>query len=417
MQEHKIGIIGLGYVGLPLAVLFAKKYSVIGYDINESRVSELKNCVDRTKELEDEELSSVLKNGLGQVSKKETGLSVTSYEDDLSKVNTFIITVPTPITEDKKPDLSLIESSCKTISMYLKMDDVVILESTVYPGVTEEFCAPLLENLSGLKYNHDFFMGYSPERVNPGDKVHRIENIIKVTSGSTSETADRVDSLYKSVVKAGTHKAPSIKVAEAAKAIENAQRDINIAFMNELKQIFDLMDIETSEVLSAARTKWNFLDFYPGLVGGHCIGVDPYYLSHKAQELRFNPKVILSGRQTNDEMPYYVVNSILEKLKENNINPKGSKILVLGLTFKPNVPDVRNSKTLEVIDMLTKAKCKVSVCEPLAHLSEIIQFKESIELINIKDLGSNSFDLVYRATYHDIFEELKVDAKLKYEIF
>ena len=332
---EKIGVIGLGYVGLPLAVEFGKIISVVGFDINESRIKELKDGFDRTLEVDKEEL------------KKASKLSFTTNHQDLKDVNYFIITVPTPVDEYKKPDLTPLIKASETVGKALKKGDIVIYESTVYPGCTEEDCVPVLEKFSDLKFNADFFCGYSPERINPGDKQHRLPNIKKVTSGSTPEIAERVDQLYKKIIVAGTHKASSIKVAEAAKVIENSQRDINIAFVNELSLIFERMDIDTHEVLEAAGTKWNFLPYKPGLVGGHCIGVDPYYLTYKADSLGYYPQVILAGRRINDNMGVHVANRVIKLMTQNDLSVKAAKILVLGITFKENCPDIRNSRAIE----------------------------------------------------------------------
>ena len=336
----KIGIIGLGYVGLPLAVEFGKKIEVVGFDINEERIAELKSGYDRTREVEGDELKS------------SVNLTFSSVLDDLKGVNYFIVTVPTPVDEFKTPDLRPLQSASRTGGSVLKRGDVVIYESTVYPGCTEEVCVPVLEKVSGLKFNVDFFCGYSPERINPGDKLHRVTTIKKVTSGSTPEIAEKVDSLYRQIVVAGTHKASSMKVAEAAKVIENSQRDINIAFVNELALIFDRIGIDTKEVLEAAGTKWNFLPFRPGLVGGHCIGVDPYYLTYKADSLGYHPQVILAGRRINDNMGVYIANSVIKLMAQKDLPINKGNILILGITFKENCPDIRNSKVVDIIHEL-----------------------------------------------------------------
>ena len=336
----KIAVIGLGYVGLPLAVEFGKKRAVIGFDINQKRIQELTNGYDRTLEVDAEEL------------KGASNLSYSANIEDLKAANIYIITVPTPINEYKQPDLTPLKMASTTVGQTLKKGDIVIYESTVYPGCTEEDCVPILEKESGLKYNQDFFCGYSPERINPGDKEHRLPTIKKVTSGSTPEIAEEVDQLYKTIITAGTHKAASIKVAEAAKVIENSQRDLNIAFVNELALIFDKMNIDTADVLEAAGTKWNFLPFKPGLVGGHCIGVDPYYLTHKAESLGYHPQVILAGRRINDNMGAHVASSVVKLMAQKGSVIKGSKALVLGITFKENCPDIRNSKVIDVIKEL-----------------------------------------------------------------
>src|SRR5687768_13626141 len=333
----RIAIIGLGYVGLPLAVEFGKVLDVIGFDINNERIQELKNGFDRTREVDLNEL------------KASSRLSYTSDKTELKAANYFIVTVPTPVDDSKKPDLRPLVSASKTVGSVLKKGDTVIYESTVYPGCTEEICVPVLEEVSGLKFNKDFFCGYSPERINPGDKLHRVTTIKKVTSGSTPEVADKVDELYKQIITAGTHKASSIKIAEAAKVIENSQRDINIAFVNELALIFERIGIDTHEVLEAAGTKWNFLPFKPGLVGGHCIGVDPYYLTYKADSLGYHPQVILSGRRINDNMGLYIANSVIKLMAQNDLPINNGKVLILGITFKENCPDIRNSKVVDVI--------------------------------------------------------------------
>src|SRR5689334_14901193 len=357
---EKIGIIGLGYVGLPLAVEFGKIIDVVGFDINQERIAELKKGFDRTKEVEPEELKS------------STKLSFSSNLQDLKSANFFIVTVPTPVDEYKKPDLTPLISASKTVGSALKKGDIVIYESTVYPGCTEEVCVPVLEKISGLTFNEDFFCGYSPERINPGDKLHRVSTIKKVTSGSTPEVAEKVDKLYQRIVKAGTHKASSIKVAEAAKVIENSQRDLNIAFVNELALIFDRVGIDTHEVLEAAGTKWNFLPFKPGLVGGHCIGVDPYYLTHKAESLGYHPEVILSGRRINDNMSVYVANTIIKLMAKNELPIHGANVLVLGITFKENCPDIRNSKVIDVVRELQSFGTAVDIFDPQADGAEVM---------------------------------------------
>ena len=356
---EKIGIIGLGYVGLPLAVEFGKQLAVVGFDINEARIEELKKGIDRTLETDHEELASAIK------------LSFTFNPDDLRKVNHFIVTVPTPVDDYKTPDLTPLLKASETVGKVLKKGDVVIYESTVYPGCTEEDCVPVLEKFSGLKYNVDFFCGYSPERINPGDKQHRLPNIKKVTSGSNPEIAERVDQLYKKIIKAGTHKASSIKVAEAAKVIENAQRDINIAFVNELSLIFEKMGIDTHEVLNAAGTKWNFLPYKPGLVGGHCIGVDPYYLTYKAESLGYHPEVILAGRRINDNMGAHIASRVIKLMTQNDLPVNKAKVLVLGITFKENCPDIRNSKVIDVIRELKSYGTDVEVYDPQAESEEV----------------------------------------------
>lgn len=356
----KIGIVGLGYVGLPLAVEFGKKLKVVGFDISQSRIDELKNGMDRTLEVDKEELNSA------------SGLTFTTNYAELKDVNYFIVTVPTPVDEYKTPDLTPLIKASETVGKVLKKGDIVIYESTVYPGCTEEDCVPVLEKHSGLKFNVDFFCGYSPERINPGDKQHRLPNIRKVTSGSTAEVAEKVDQLYLKIIKAGTHKASSIKVAEAAKVIENAQRDINIAFVNELSLIFERMGIDTHEVLDAAGTKWNFLPYKPGLVGGHCIGVDPYYLTYKADSLGYHPQVILAGRRINDNMGIHIANRVIKLMTQNDLQVKNAKVLVLGITFKENCPDIRNSKAIDVIRELQSFGADVEVYDLQADAREVM---------------------------------------------
>jgi UDP-N-acetyl-D-glucosamine/UDP-N-acetyl-D-galactosamine dehydrogenase len=356
---EKVGIIGLGYVGLPLAVEFGKKLEVIGFDINKERIEELQKGFDRTKEVDEAELKSSGK------------LSFSYTLADLKDVNYFIVTVPTPVDDSKKPDLRPLESASKTVGNVLKKGDIVIYESTVYPGCTEEVCVPILEKVSGLKFNQDFFCGYSPERINPGDKLHRVTTIKKVTSGSTPEVAEKVDQLYRKIITAGTHKASSLKVAEAAKVIENSQRDVNIAFVNELALIFERIGIDTHEVLEAAGTKWNFLPFKPGLVGGHCIGVDPYYLTHKAESLGYHSEVILSGRRINDNMGVYIANCVIKLMAQHELPINKANILVLGITFKENCPDIRNSRVVDVIRELQSFGTLVEVYDPQADAEEV----------------------------------------------
>ena len=358
LDTLKLAIIGLGYVGLPLAVEFAKKRSVVGFDINQARIDALKTGHDATLEVSDEELAEA------------TGLSYSANLQDLAACNTYIVTVPTPIDEHKQPDLTPLVKASETIGKVLKKGDIVIYESTVYPGATEEDCVPVLEKFSGLKFNVDFYAGYSPERINPGDKEHRVSTIKKVTSGSTPEVAELVDQLYRSIIVAGTHKAKSIRIAEAAKVIENTQRDLNIALMNELAVIFHKIGIDTLEVLKAAGTKWNFLPFRPGLVGGHCIGVDPYYLTHKADMLGYHPQVILAGRRINDSMGKYVAEQTVKQMIQNGHNIKGADVIVLGLTFKEDCPDLRNSKVIDVINELKTYGCNVHVHDPVAESAE-----------------------------------------------
>jgi len=400
LKNTKIAIIGLGYVGLPLATAFAKKYSVVGFDIHQSRVDELRNGFDRTLEIEESELNGVLSDG------NEVGLYCTSKIDDLKTCNVFIVTVPTPTDKNNRPDLTPLYKASETVGRVLKANDVVIYESTVYPGVTEDECIPVLEQISGLKYNADFYAGYSPERINPGDKEHTVTKILKVTSGSTPEIADYVDMLYNSIITAGTHKASSIKVAEAAKVIENSQRDINIAFVNELSKIFNRMGIDTHEVLEAAGTKWNFLKFKPGLVGGHCIGVDPYYLAQKAQELGYHPEIILAGRRLNDDMGAYVAQEVIKLMIKKDIQIKNAKILVLGFTFKENCPDVRNTKVIDIIKELQTYNTNVTVYDPWAKPSEVMH-EYQIETFNdLQSLGTDKYDAVILTVSHDEFKNL-----------
>jgi len=389
-----LALLGLGYVGLPLAVEFGKKYKVIGFDINEKRVDELRSGKDRTLEVNTEELSEA----------KE--LSFTTKLDELKKANVFIVTVPTPVDDFKVPDLTPVLKASETVGKVIKKGDVVVYESTVYPGCTEEDCVPVIEKFSGLKYNKDFYCGYSPERINPGDKEHRVSTIKKIVSGSTPETAQALNELYQSIIVAGTHLAPSIKVAEAAKVIENAQRDINIAFVNELSKLFDLMDIDTLDVLEAAGTKWNFLPFRPGLVGGHCIGVDPYYLTHKAVKLGYNPEIILAGRRINDQMGAFVANQLVKLMikKEHKIN--NSHVLVLGITFKENCPDIRNSKVIDIINELKSFGCNVDVFDPWADKEEV-KHEYGIDLLcSMDEIKNNNYEGVVLAVAHNQFIEL-----------
>lgn len=360
--DIKIAIIGLGYVGLPLAVEFGKYYKTIGFDINEQRIEDLKNGIDNTHEIESEQLLNVINNGL---------FIVTSNTLDIAACNVYIITVPTPIDKYNKPDLNPLLKASATVGAVLKKGDIVIYESTVYPGVTEEECVPILEKVSGLHFNKDFFAGYSPERINPGDKEHTVTKILKVTSGSTPAAADFVDKLYKSIIIAGTYKASSIKVAEAAKVIENSQRDINIAFTNELAKIFNLLGIDTGEVLEAAGTKWNFLKFKPGLVGGHCIGVDPFYIAQKAQEVGYHPEIILAGRRTNDGMGKYIAQECVKLMLKGGLKVMESRVLILGFTFKENCPDVRNTRVIDVYEELKSFGLKVDVYDPIANPQEV----------------------------------------------
>jgi UDP-N-acetyl-D-galactosamine dehydrogenase len=402
--DTKIAVIGLGYVGLPLAVAFAKKYNVIGFDINQNRIDALRKGVDHTLEIEEEELNTVT------LSKPEgTGLYTTNLIEDLKNCSVYIITVPTPTDKHNRPDLTPLYKASETVAKVLKKGDVVVYESTVYPGVTEDECVPVLEKISGLTYNVDFFAGYSPERINPGDKEHTVTKILKVTSGSTPEIAEFVDQLYCSVITAGTHKASSIKVAEAAKVIENSQRDINIAFVNELSKIFNRMGIDTHEVLEAAGTKWNFLKFKPGLVGGHCIGVDPYYLAQKAQELGYHPEIILAGRRLNDDMGAYVAQEVIKLMIKKDIAIKNANILVLGFTFKENCPDVRNTKVIDIIKELDTYNTNVTVYDPWAKPAEVSHEYGISTANNFDDVKSTKYDAIILTVSHDEFKALNLN--------
>ena len=397
LKEHTIAILGLGYVGLPLAVAFSKKYNTLGFDINEAKASLIASGVDPTNELDGDELSLAL----------QSQLQITSDPALLASCTTFIITVPTDINPDKSPNLEPLIAASLLVSKHLKKGDLVIYESTTYPGCTEEVCVPILNENSGLIFNEDYTVGYSPERINPGDKQRNVTNIIKVTSGSTKETAIEVDALYNSIITAGTHLAPSIKVAEAAKAIENAQRDVNISFINELALIFDKLEIDTGDVLAAAGTKWNFLPFKPGLVGGHCISVDPYYLAHKAQEVGHNPQVILSGRRINDSMGLHVASSVVKLLHEKELPVKGGRALILGLAFKENTGDVRNSKVVDVYQELKSFGMEVDVYDPLANPAQALK-EYGIELVQ-ESLLSN-YQAVLLAVPHQAFSGLNIQS-------
>ena len=391
----RVGIIGLGYVGLPLAAEFSKKFPTIGLDINPTRIAELKNGHDSTRELDTAELAAA---------------KALKFADDpvaLASCNVFIVTVPTPIDDSKRPDLRPLESASRTVGGIIKIGDVVIYESTVYPGATEEVCIPIIEEISGLRYNEDFYAGYSPERINPGDKEHRLPSIMKVTSGSTPEIADFVDSLYASIITAGTHKASSIRVAEAAKVIENTQRDVNIALINELALIFDRLGINTQEVLEAAGSKWNFLPFRPGLVGGHCIGVDPYYLTHKAQAIGYHPAMILAGRRINDGMGAFVANSVIKLMAHRRQPIADANVLILGLTFKENCPDLRNTRVVDIIEELKSFGAKVHVADPWADAEEA-QHEHGITLVEAN--GDVLYDAVILAVAHDQFREMGISA-------
>ena len=389
LSELKIAIIGLGYVGLPLAVEFGKQVPVVGFDIHQKRINELKSGQDHTLEVSPEEL------------KQAHGLSYTSNLEDLKTCSFFIVTVPTPIDQYKQPDLSPLIKASTSIGKILKKGDIVVYESTVYPGATEEVCIPELERVSGLKFNQDFFAGYSPERINPGDKLHRVTNILKITSGSTPEVAEFVDQVYNLIIEAGTHKAASIKVAEAAKVIENTQRDVNIALINELALIFNKMGIDTEEVLKAAGTKWNFLPFRPGLVGGHCIGVDPYYLTHKAQAIGYNPEIILAGRRLNDGMGAYVVTQLVKGMLKKRIQVEGAKVLILGLSFKENCPDIRNTRIIDIINELKEYHVNVDIHDPWVDAQEA---KHEYGISLAGTLSEGVYDAVILAVAHEQFK-------------
>jgi UDP-N-acetyl-D-glucosamine/UDP-N-acetyl-D-galactosamine dehydrogenase len=393
ISELKIAIIGLGYVGLPLAVEFGKKVPVIGFDIHQKRIDELKSGQDHTLEVSPEELA------------QSTHLSYSATLEDLKDCNFFIVTVPTPIDEFKQPDLTPLIKASQSIAQVLKKGDVVVYESTVYPGATEETCIPVLEKYSGLKFNQDFYAGYSPERINPGDKLHRVTNILKITSGSTPEVADFVDNVYNLIIEAGTHKAASIKVAEAAKVIENTQRDVNIALINELAVIFNKMGIDTEAVLKAAGTKWNFLPFRPGLVGGHCIGVDPYYLTHKAQAIGYHPEIILAGRRLNDTMGAYVVTQLVKAMLKKRIQVEGAKVLVLGLSFKENCPDIRNTKIIDIVHELQEYHIQADVYDPWVDASEA---QHEYGITPVEALENAQYDAVILAVAHEEFKAMGV---------
>lgn len=389
----RIAVIGLGYVGLPLAVEFAKYFTVVGFDHNPKRIDSLRAGYDATLELSEEEL------------KNARHLHYSTDIAELENCNVYIVTVPTPIDEKKNPDIRLLLEASKTIGQVLDKGDIVIYESTVYPGATEEECVPVIEANSGLKLNQDFYVGYSPERINPGDKLHRISDIKKVTSGSTPEAAHYIDALYKKIIKAGTHLAPSIKVAEAAKVIENTQRDLNIALINELAIIFNKMQIDTQSVLDAAATKWNFLPFKPGLVGGHCIGVDPYYLTHKAQAIGYRPEIILAGRSLNDGMSLYVTSQAISNMKKHGIEIEGSRVLIMGMTFKENCPDIRNSRIPEIVNFLKASECMVDVYDPWVDPIEAVK-EYGISLI--ESLDANTYDAIIVAVAHDCLRDMKL---------
>lgn len=425
-SEIKIAVIGLGYVGLPLARLFATKYPVIGFDINRGRVEELQKGHDSTKEVDDDVLQDVLitSNPLRSCSLEESkapmtkGLFCTSDIMDIQECNYFVVTVPTPVDKNRRPILTPLYAASETVGKVLKKDDIVIYESTVYPGVTEDECVPVLERASNLRFNEDFFVGYSPERINPGDKEHTVDKILKVTAGSTPEAAKKVDHIYSSVITAGTYLAPSIKVAEAAKVIENSQRDINIAFVNELAKIFNLMEIDTLAVLEAAGTKWNFLPFRPGLVGGHCIGVDPYYLAQKAQECGYHPEIILAGRRLNDSMGEYVASQVVKCMIKKGVSINGAEVLMLGITFKENCPDVRNTKIVDVIAALEDYGVKVKVYDPWANSEEVLH---EYNIVCDNELPAIKFDGIVLGVAHNEFLDLdlsglKKDVTIVYDV-
>ena len=398
----KIAVVGLGYVGLPLAAAFSEKYEVVGFDVNAKRIEELKSGYDRTLELSNEQMKKAIDNGM------KFSLNL----DDIRSCNFFIVTVPTPIDKNKRPDLTPVVKATESVAKVLKKGDIVVYESTVYPGVTEEICVPLLEK-SGLKFNKDFFCGYSPERINPGDKEHTVTKIKKITSGSTPEIAEKVDEIYRSIITAGTHKASSIKVAEAAKVIENTQRDINIAFINELAMLFEKLNINTIDVLEAAGTKWNFLNFRPGLVGGHCIGVDPYYLTHKAQEVGYNPEMILAGRRINDDMGRYAADQVIKLMIRKGVLINKARVLVLGMTFKETCPDIRNSRVIDVVDELKDFGCKVDVTDPWADSAEV---KHEYGFDLVKEYNLDDYDCIVIAVAHNEFKKLNLKGRLVYDI-
>ena len=416
-MEKKIAVIGLGYVGLPLAVEFAKQYPTVGFDINGTRVDELMNGHDRTLEVEDEDLKKVITSDLISTEKNGKGLFCTTALGDIESSNIYVVTVPTPTDKNNRPVLTPLHKASESVGKVLKKGDYVIYESTVYPGVTEDECVPVLEQVSGLKFNEDFFVGYSPERINPGDKERTVTKILKVTSGSTPEAAKVIDHLYKSVITAGTHLAPTIKVAEAAKVIENSQRDINIAFVNELAKIFNKLDIDTHSVLEAAGTKWNFLPFRPGLVGGHCIGVDPYYLTHKAQSVGYHPEMILAGRRLNDGMGAYVVSQLVKQMVKDGIEVVGARVLIMGLTFKENCPDIRNTRAIDVYEELVSYNVNVDVYDPWADSKEV---KEEFGIDLIIKLNKKYHAVILTVAHKEFLnEELRihlVDRGILYDV-
>ena len=417
ISESKIAIVGLGYVGLPLAAAFAEKFQTIGYDIDSKRVLELQNGHDRTLEIEDNELAKVLVGSVNKLESDKSGLLVTDEIISITSCNIFIVTVPTPTDKHNRPILTPMLKASEMIGKILKKGDIVIYESTVYPGVTEDECVPVLEKISGLKFNEDFFAGYSPERINPGDKLHTVTKILKVTSGSTPEIADYVDELYRSVIVAGTHKASSIKVAEAAKVIENSQRDINIAFVNELSKIFNLLGIDTHEVLAAAGTKWNFLPFKPGLVGGHCIGVDPFYLAQKAQEVGYHPEIILAGRRLNDSMGKHVATEVIKLMMRKNLKVIDSKVLILGFTFKEDCPDVRNTRVIDIYNELKSFDMDVDVYDPWADPREVMH-EYGINIFNQENKPSLSdYSAIILAVAHKEFLPMEIQKSVNQVVF
>ena len=413
-KDTKIAIIGLGYVGLPLAVVFSKMYKTVGFDINNERIQQLQKGVDKTLEVSEAVLKSVSKQNVKELFTMDNGLWCTNQESEIEDCNFYIITVPTPTDKYNRPVLKPLLKASETVGKFLKQSDIVVYESTVYPGVTEDECVPILESVSGLKYNSDFFVGYSPERINPGDKEHTVSKILKVTSGSTPNAANIIDELYRSVILAGTFKASSIRVAEAAKVIENSQRDINIAFVNELSKIFSLLGIDTNEVLAAAGTKWNFLNFRPGLVGGHCIGVDPYYLAQKAQEVGYHPEIILAGRRLNDSMGKHVSSEVIRLMLKKNINVNGSKVLILGFTFKENCPDIRNTKVIDIFNDLIKYDIDVDVYDPWADPEEV---KKEYGISILEEINLEQYSAIILAVAHNNFAEFSIFPSEKVVIY
>ncbi len=408
MNNYKISVVGLGYVGLPLAVEFGKIYPTVGFDINKTRIEELSNGHDRTLEVADDYLQGII-NGTDAGCKAGAGISFSTDSNDIKDCNIYIITVPTPVDKHNRPDLTPLYKSSESVGKVLSKGDIVIYESTVYPGVTEDECVPVLEKFSGLKFNQDFYCGYSPERINPGDKEHTVTKILKVTSGSTPEIGVIVDNIYKSVIVAGTHLAPNIRVAEAAKVIENSQRDINIAFVNELSKIFNRLGIDTNDVLEAAGTKWNFLKFKPGLVGGHCIGVDPYYLAQKAQEMGYHPEIILAGRRLNDGMGAYVAKETVKLMLRKDIKVKDANVLVLGITFKENCPDVRNTKVVDIIGELAEYHTNITIYDPWAEPAEVKHEYGLTTTNKIADIENKKYDAIILAVAHNEFANLDIN--------